>query len=1349
MKTLRGWIIVLLVLLAVAGAPAHSAAGYTTLPGSVTWTADQTLTTDLVVPNGVVLTIATGVNVTIQCGIDAAPAPQGDSARIEIIVLSGGELRTDGAVFKGASAAAGCWHGLVYLAGSDGELLNTTIRDAEVGVSIYNASPDVFENSILHLSGADQPSDGATSAEDGIGILVMGSQAAPHLRGNAISDLVGGDGAPGVAQNQGGSAYGIAIWNGATPLVEQNSISDLLGGAGGQGAMGAPGANGQDCSPGQEAGLPGEDGQPGGNGGVAAGILVSASTVTLLENEIADLTGGQGGMGGEGGSGGNSGAACAQPMLEAPGLPGMEGGAGGNGGAAGEGGDAFGIWYSLVSVPGGLVEGNSIETLQAGLGGVGGMAGMGGAGGSGGLGGDAFSGMAGMGGAGGAGGASGLGGAGGLGGDAYGVLLVQAHPQLDRNSTLHITAGGGGLGGNGNLGGIGGMGGAGGNGGMGGISGAGGSGGDGGPGGSGAPGGNAGTAAGAASFQLSSPITVSNHLAADINGAIGGAGGNGGPGGVGGMGGAGGAGSLMGMGGSGGAGGAGGANASGGNAGLAAGLIASQASPLLINNTVVTVNAQQVGGQPGGVGSGGMGGPGGMGMPPGAFGQSGQPGFGIGTPGLGSIATGVFADRTMAALQVKNSILVYLPSGSLPANTYGVFRSAQTPVSPVLAEYNDVWGWTTAYGSGVTPSNGIAVDPLFVNPAQQDYHLQFWNASPCVDSGLASGAPDHDRDNAGRPFDGDQNGTAQVDRGAYEAGSALRLTSSTWTVAEGGATLNVTVERVGSPAGQVTVQFATANGSATAGSDYTALSQTLTWTDGDAAQKTIAIPILEDSLVEGDETFTLTLSSPFHAYLGTPHQATVTISDNDSSASCTVQFGAATYTVAEGAGTASVTVGLSGAGCSGTVSAQVATSDGSATAGSDYSAVTQTLTWTADYGSPKTVTVPVLEDTLVEGDETVQLGLSSLVGATPGSPGAATLTITDNDAPSTCTYAFGAAGYTNPESGTASIAVLRSGTCPLSGSLHYQTDDGSATAGSDYSASSGTLTWNAGETGTRSFSVTITADALDELDETVQLDLDSPVGGSLTAPQTAWLTISDDDQCVARLSASSYAALEDGATVVVTAVLDQACAVDASVGIATSDGSAVAGSDYTAASTTLSWLAGETAAKSLTVVILDDVLDEENETFQVQLSAASGLTIGSPAAATVTIVDDDGPITACLVQFSQSQYGVAEAGPYAVIDVVLTGNCGSGHSVAYATSNGSALSGADYTAASGTLTWASGDTAAKTFQIAILEDGRDEPDETVQIALSSPVNALLGSPANALLTIEDNDVALYLPCLMR
>lgn len=111
---------------------------------------------------------------------------------------------------------------------------------------------------------------------------------------------------------------------------------------------------------------------------------------------------------------------------------------------------------------------------------------------------------------------------------------------------------------------------------------------------------------------------------------------------------------------------------------------------------------------------------------------------------------------------------------------------------------------------------------------------------------------------------------------------SIQLSASTYSVAENGGTVTITVTRTGGSSGAVGISYATSNGTATAGSDYTSASGNLSWADGDTANKTFVVSITDDGTVEGNETFTASLSGPTGgATLGSPASATVTITDND------------------------------------------------------------------------------------------------------------------------------------------------------------------------------------------------------------------------------------------------------------------------------------------------------------------------------------------------------------------------------------------------------------------------------------------------------------------------------------
>ncbi len=109
----------------------------------------------------------------------------------------------------------------------------------------------------------------------------------------------------------------------------------------------------------------------------------------------------------------------------------------------------------------------------------------------------------------------------------------------------------------------------------------------------------------------------------------------------------------------------------------------------------------------------------------------------------------------------------------------------------------------------------------------------------------------------------------------------IALSAATAMFAEGGAPASLTVSRSGGSCGDVSVDYATADGTATAGEDYTATSGTLSWPAGDSTDKIITIDMNDDAMFEGDEEFILTLSNPRFATFGGASETTVTITEND------------------------------------------------------------------------------------------------------------------------------------------------------------------------------------------------------------------------------------------------------------------------------------------------------------------------------------------------------------------------------------------------------------------------------------------------------------------------------------
>ena len=321
--------------------------------------------------------------------------------------------------------------------------------------------------------------------------------------------------------------------------------------------------------------------------------------------------------------------------------------------------------------------------------------------------------------------------------------------------------------------------------------------------------------------------------------------------------------------------------------------------------------------------------------------------------------------------------------------------------------------------------------------------------------------------------------------------------------------------RTGGSDGAVSVAYATADSSAIAGSDYTATSGTLNWAGGDAADKTITINITDDSIFEGDEAFTLALSSASGgASLGS-NTATINILENDVAQPGTLSFTTSTTSVVENNTTITLTVARSN-GSDGTVSAVFASVDGSAIAGEDYMLASGTLNWADGDAADKTISITIVDDIDVENDETFSVGLSGANGGASLAVADATITITDNDvaAPTPVPGSIGlsSSNYSvNENETTATITINRTNGSDGAIAVDYAISAGTATLDSDFTDTFGTLSWADGDSSAKTFSIIILDDQTSENDETINISLKNVIGGASLVTSDATLTIVDDD----------------------------------------------------------------------------------------------------------------------------------------------------------------------------------------------------------------------------------------------
>jgi len=205
--------------------------------------------------------------------------------------------------------------------------------------------------------------------------------------------------------------------------------------------------------------------------------------------------------------------------------------------------------------------------------------------------------------------------------------------------------------------------------------------------------------------------------------------------------------------------------------------------------------------------------------------------------------------------------------------------------------------------------------------------------------------------------------------------------------------LAFTVRLAAAASATVMVNWATANGTATAGSDYVAQSGIVSFAPGETT-KTITIDILGDTVIEGNETFTVGLSGPSENARIAVGTATGTVTNDDVAVAPALAI--AGVTAAEGQGKFLFTVTLNGASTS-TVSVRFATANGAAKSGrnGDYLATSGTLSF-APGETTKTVAVTINNDKVAEANETFTVQLSSAVNATI-TTATATGTILDDD----------------------------------------------------------------------------------------------------------------------------------------------------------------------------------------------------------------------------------------------------------------------------------------------------------------------------------------------------------------
>ncbi|HUE72289.1 MAG TPA: Calx-beta domain-containing protein [Pirellulaceae bacterium] len=465
-------------------------------------------------------------------------------------------------------------------------------------------------------------------------------------------------------------------------------------------------------------------------------------------------------------------------------------------------------------------------------------------------------------------------------------------------------------------------------------------------------------------------------------------------------------------------------------------------------------------------------------------------------------------------------------------------------------------------------------------------------------------------------------GTGQALRIAVEPqGPALHISNASVTEGDSGPVEAVfIVTLINPPTDQtVTVNYATADGSATEPGDYISQSGPLSFPPGTTSQE-VRVVVNGDVVYEVDETFIVNLSSPAGAVLA-DGQGVATILNDDPAPELTIDD----LSIAEGnSGTTSFvfTVTLINPPAGQSVTVDYATADGSGTAGSDYQAVSGTLTFAPGVTS-QTITVLANGDALNEADETFFVNLSSPAGAVlADGQGAATI-LNDDPVP---TLAINDRSALEGNSGTTNL-VFTVSLSAVSGqpvTVNFLTANDTATAGSDYQTASGTLTIPAGQS-SGTITVLVNGDRLAELDETFFVNLSAPTNAVIADPQDAqgMGTVLDNEPRISINDVSLLEGRNGRQSLVFTVTLSAAYDQEVTMSYRTVDGTATtSNNDYIAKTGTLTFAPGETT-KTITIKVVGDRRTEADETFFLDLFDNSSNSLFTKSRGIGTILNDD------------------------------------------------------------------------------------------------------------------------------
>lgn len=580
---------------------------------------------------------------------------------------------------------------------------------------------------------------------------------------------------------------------------------------------------------------------------------------------------------------------------------------------------------------------------------------------------------------------------------------------------------------------------------------------------------------------------------------------------------------------------------------------------------------------------------------------------------------------------------------------------------------------------------------------------------------------------------------------------SFSINLANWSIAEGGGSIQIPVNFTNDYGLGGTVSVMSMDISTTLGLDYTFPGAVLNFGATDT-QLFVTIPILQDLLFEGTESFSLMLyGAGAYTQINSALSSTqVDILDDDvyTGPTVSVNFAQPTY-VMYNEMNAALTIPVVATGSTPvfplTVNVNLDMMNTTATNGADFIMTNpQTLTF-ASANDTQYVQFSLLDDCIPEFLESVVLTMSNPVNVMIGQDSIYYIDIMQNDPTPSVSFSSNSTQSIGEAGGMLQVPVFLSNVHCDTVTVSY-TLAGTATMMADYSISApiGTVTFYPGDT-VKYITVSIVDDALVEPTENIVFALSNPIGATIGGFQTDVVSIIDNDVVAPTVyfgvTANTY--IESAGTVTVPVMIQNSSATTVSVTATLTSGTATIGSDVTGTvSQTITFLPNSTTPQNVTFSIFDDAIVEGTENFTIVLSNAVNATIGAASTFTGTITDNDNGGLQTIAQFASSANTVKEGQTLVLnVPVYVSNPTASPVSVSFTVSPGTCLAGSDYVVITASPLIIPAFNTVNNIQVNIIDDNIFETPEVFTITLNSAQNANLGSQTTMQVTVLDNDFA--------